>query len=69
MIDELDEYLKKFLTRELATLGYDPGKVDIVFDQPKREWSARVSRPTLNLFLYDIRENQKLRQRRTTWVA
>ncbi len=67
MIDELDEFLKKFLTKELSTLGYEPGKVDIVFDQPKREWSARISRPTLNLFLYDIRENQKLRQAQPAW--
>lgn len=67
MIEELDEFLKKFLISELATLGYDPAKVDIVFEQPKREWSARISRPTLNMFLYDIRENQKLRQTQPAW--
>ena len=64
MIDDLDEALRQFLIRELPILN---GEVDIEFDQPKREWSARVSRPTLNLFLYDIRENQKLRQTQPMW--
>jgi hypothetical protein len=64
MIDDLDEVLRQFLIRDLPIRN---GEVDIKFDQPKREWSARVSRPTLNLFLYDIRENQKLRQAQPTW--
>jgi hypothetical protein len=41
--------------------------VDIAFDQPKRDWSARLSRPTLNLFLYDLRENAKLRSTHPVW--
>jgi len=64
MIDELDEAIKKLLTRELPIQN---GEVDIQFGQPKREWSARVSRPTLNIFLYDVRENQKLRQTQPMW--
>ncbi len=64
MFDELDEALRRFLLRELPIQN---GEVDIAFDQPKREWSARVSRPTLNLFLYDVRENQKLRQVQPLW--
>jgi len=64
MIDDLDEALRRFLIRELPIHN---GEVDVKFDQPKREWSARVSRPTLNVFLYDIRENQKLRQTQATW--
>lgn len=59
MIDDLDEVLRQFLIQELPVKN---SEVDIKFEQPKREWSARVSRPTLNLFLYDIRENRKLRQ-------
>jgi hypothetical protein len=59
MIDELDEVLRQLLIRELPVKN---GEVDIAFNQPKREWSARVSRPTLNLFLYDLRENSRLRQ-------
>ncbi len=64
MIDDLDQVLRQFLIRDLPILN---GEVDVEFDQPKREWSARASRPTLNLFLYDIRENQKLRQAQPTW--
>jgi hypothetical protein len=64
MIDELDEVLRRLLVRDLPIKN---GEVDVKFHQPRREWSARVSRPTLNLFLYDIRENQKLRQAQPMW--
>jgi hypothetical protein len=59
MFDDLDEVLRQLLIRDIPIKG---SEVDITFDQPKREWSARLSRPTLNLFLHDIRENVKLRQ-------
>ena len=58
MIDQLDDALRDFLIRELPIRE---NEVDIAFEQPKREWSARLSRPTINLFLRDIRENTKLR--------
>ncbi|MBN2145915.1 MAG: DUF4255 domain-containing protein [Anaerolineales bacterium] len=58
MIDDLDEVLRRLLIREIPIKN---GEVEIKFDQPKREWSARLSRPTLNIFLYDVRENLKLR--------
>ena len=59
MIDELDEALRQLFIRELPIKN---NEVDVVFDQPKREWSARLSRPTINIFLHDVRENVKLRQ-------
>ena len=59
MIDELDEALRELLIRELPVKN---NEVDIGFDQPKRDWSARLSRPTVNLYLHDIRENLKLRR-------
>jgi hypothetical protein len=59
MFDEIDEVLRKLLVREIPIVN---GEIDIAFDQPRREWSARLSRPTINIFLYDIRENVKLRQ-------
>ncbi|MBI4790794.1 MAG: DUF4255 domain-containing protein [Chloroflexi bacterium] len=59
MFDDLDEVLRRLLVRELPIKN---GDVNIEFDQPKREWSARLSRPTLNLFLHDLRENNTLRQ-------
>ena len=59
MIDELDEALRELLIRELPIKNHE---VDIAFDQPKRDWSARLSRPTINLYLHDIRENTRLRR-------
>lgn len=58
MIDDLDEVLRQLLVRELPIKN---SEVEIAFDQPKREWSSRLSRPTLNLFVYDLHENNKLR--------
>ena len=59
MFDDLDETIRQLLIAEMPVKN---GEVEISFDQPKREWSARQSRPTLNLFLYDVRENHILRQ-------
>lgn len=64
MIDDLDEVLRQLLIKELPIKN---GEIDISFDQPKREWSARLSRPTLNLFLHDLNENKKLRQTQPMW--
>jgi len=58
MIADVDEALRKLLVREI---GFKDNEVDIQFDQPKREWSTRLSKPTLNLFLFDVRENLRLR--------
>lgn len=59
MIADLDETIRQLLIAELPVKN---GEVEISFDQPKREWSARISKPTVNLFLYDVRENATLRQ-------
>ena len=64
MINDLDEALRQLLIREMPIKN---GEVDIVFDQPKREWSARLNRPTLNIFLFDLHENKKLRQTQPMW--
>lgn len=58
MIREMDEALRQLLIRELPI---ENNEVDIAFEQPKRDWSTRISRPTLNLFLYDVREHLKMR--------
>ncbi len=58
MIAEIDELLRAILKQEI---GIGDNDIDILFHQPTREWSARLSRPTLNLFLFDIRENWALR--------
>jgi hypothetical protein len=59
MIADLDETIKKLLIGELPVKN---GEIEIKFDQPKREWSAKLTRPTINFFLYDVRENAALRQ-------
>lgn len=59
MLADLDETLRQLLIAELPVKN---GEVEISFDQPKREWSSRLSKPTVNLFLYDVRENNVLRQ-------
>jgi hypothetical protein len=64
MIEALDEALRRLLIRELPIKN---GEVDIQFHQPNRQWSAKLARPTLNLFLYDLRENTKLRHPSPPW--
>lgn len=59
MLADLDETLRKLLIDELPVKN---GEIEISFDQPKRDWSSRISKPTVNLFLYDVRENNVLRR-------
>jgi len=54
MLADLDESLRAMLKGELARHGFDG--VDIVFEAPTKEWAAALSSPTVNLFLYDLRE-------------
>lgn len=54
MLADLDESLRAMLKRELGRHGFDG--VDIVFEAPTKEWAAALSSPTVNLFLYDLRE-------------
>ncbi len=59
MIDDLDDALRDLLVREMPIKN---NEIDISFGQPNKEWSSRLSRPTLNLYLHDIRENPALRR-------
>ena len=59
MIYEVDEALTKLL-RRLVTID---DALDIAMDAPTRDWSARRNAPTLNVFLYDIREDLQRRTR------
>ena len=58
MLADLDETLRQLLLRHVPL---DPTEVEISFEAPDREWSGRLSRPAVNCFLYDIRENHRLR--------
>ena len=58
MIADLDETIRQLLLQK-GTL--DSTEVDICFDMPGQEWSAGITKPTINFYLYDIRENHDLR--------
>ncbi|MEV6342337.1 DUF4255 domain-containing protein [Actinoplanes sp. NPDC051851] len=58
MIDEVDAALMALLTEDTLP-GTD---VQVAFDAPTKEWTARRTAPTVNLFLYDIQEDMTLRQ-------
>ncbi|RLT43198.1 MAG: DUF4255 domain-containing protein [Chloroflexi bacterium] len=62
MFDDVDEALRRLLIEEIPIRS---NEIEIAFDQPRREWSARLNRPTLNIFLHDVRENAQLRQSHT----
>jgi hypothetical protein len=59
MLADLDETLRGLLRGELERHGFD--EIDIAFDAPAREWSGQLAKPTVNLFLYDLRESETLR--------
>jgi hypothetical protein len=52
---DLDDTIQALLRRELTRLGLD---VEIVFDAPNKEWAAALNSPTINAFLYDLRESK-----------
>ncbi len=58
MIDELDEALRQLI---LDRGRFDENTVAISFEQPTGDWAAGLTRPTINCYLYDIRENLELR--------
>ncbi|MFC4502770.1 MULTISPECIES: DUF4255 domain-containing protein [Streptomyces] len=59
MIHEVDDALRA-LVRSDALGGT---QISVVFDAPTREWAAKVNAPTVNLYLYDIREDIRRRSR------
>ena len=57
MIAQVDEALREIVTDE-ALEGAD---LEVVFDAPTKDWAARRNAPTVNLYLYDIREDMRRR--------
>ncbi len=64
MINHLDETLRKLL---LARGNFAPDSIGVSFDQPTGDWAAGLTRPTINFYLYDIRENTELRSQE--WIV
>jgi hypothetical protein len=58
MIAFVDDALKELVMNELSIRN---GSIEVAFDQPRREWSSQVNKPTINFYLFDIKENVELR--------
>ena len=54
MLELVDSTLEAFFR---ATVPLSALDVDVSFEPPDREWSAKLTRPTVNLFLWDIRRS------------
>ncbi|MFE0807132.1 DUF4255 domain-containing protein [Streptomyces sp. NPDC058794] len=64
MIHEVDEVLKSLLGGGALT----GSGIDVSFEAPTRDWAARRNAPSVNAYLYDIREDVARRQRGQTAV-
>ena len=62
MIQDVDAALRTLMRRE-ALNGAD---VEVAFDAPTRDWATRRNAPTVDLYLYDIRED--LQRREVSWL-
>lgn len=58
MLQDIDKTLENILYERGNIARRD---VDVAFDQPTGDWASRISRPTLNCWCFDIRENLSLR--------
>jgi hypothetical protein len=54
MLADMDEALRRLLLAELAKQRFDGAAVS--FEAPTGQWSSGLSAPTINVFLYDLRE-------------
>jgi len=63
MIQDVDESLRALVKRD----ALNGSKADVAFDAPTKEWSSRRNTPTVDLYLYDIRED--LDQREVMWES
>lgn len=59
MLHLLDESLEAFLRAEVPLSAR---QVDVSFEAPDDDWGARVTKPTVNLFLWDVRKNMDERE-------
>jgi hypothetical protein len=58
VIHEVDESLKAFVKRE----ALEGSGAEVVFDAPTKDWASRRNTPTVDVYLYDIREDVRARQ-------
>jgi Pvc16 N-terminal domain len=58
VIHEVDSALRGLIDREAGIRD-----VEVVFDAPTRDWASRRTTPTIDVYLYDIREDLRRRER------
>src|SRR5436309_10202362 len=61
MIQDVDESLRALVKKD----ALNGSKAEVAFDAPTRDWASRRNTPTVDLYLYDIRED--LEQREVMW--
>ena len=59
MIQEIDHALRALIRAE----AFADRDVEVVFDAPTKEWAGRRNAPTVDVYLYDIREDMRRRAR------
>ena len=52
VIPEVDHALRTLIERQAV----DPAEVEVEFDAPRQDWASRRNAPTIDVYLYDIRE-------------
>lgn len=58
MIQDVDEALKTLVRRD----ALNGSGAEVVFDAPTKDWAVRRNMPTVDLYLYDIREDMRRRR-------
>src|SRR6185295_18940252 len=53
MLHELDTALRALVEREIG----EDADVEIDFDAPTKDWASHRNRPTIDIYLYDIRQD------------
>ncbi len=59
MIPEVDNALRALIEREAT----DGTEVEVMFEAPTKDWASRRNVPTIDVYLYDIREDLRRRER------
>src|SRR6185436_19501819 len=59
VIHEIDESLRRLVLRDAV----NGSGVELSFEAPTKEWASRRNTPTINIYLYDIREDAAPRGR------
>ena len=59
MIQEIDQALRSLIRAEAIA----DSDVEVVLDAPTKDWASRRNSPTIDVYLYDIREDLRRRER------